>query len=357
MLSGTAHPNPMQSSTATLEPVVLPRHCTFIPSDWAALAAFWHPVAFSSDIGGPKPFSATLLDEKLVLYRAGGRVVAAKDICIHRGVPLSYGRVEGEEVICAYHGFRYGANGQCTRIPAQPDLAIPKKLCLQTVLAEEKYGVVWICLSREPRQPLPDWPELDDPGLKQMKLAAGIWKCSAARHTENFNDLAHLSFVHVGTFGNSDRPEVPKYDVQVGVTGMHFETDYDRHSIEDFGRKGPVEHIHYTYDLTFPFYTRLRICFGPGRNFVAYNLPSPVSARETNVLFRLTRDFDLDKPEDSSIALQNQVISEDRPFVEAQRPEELPLDLSEEFHIRADRFSTCYRNALVGLGLGGEFAS
>jgi vanillate O-demethylase monooxygenase subunit len=335
----------------------LPRGCTFTPSDWAALAAFWHPVAFSSDVGGPKPFAATLLDEKLVMYRAGGKVVVAKDICIHRGVPLSFGRVEGEEVVCAYHGFRYGADGQCTRIPAQPDLAIPKKLCLQTVLAEEKYGVVWACLAGEPRQPLPDWPELDDPRLKQMKLSAGIWKCSAARHTENFNDLAHLSFVHVGTFGNSDRPEVPKYEVDVGPTGIHFEADYDRHSIEDFGRKGRVEHIHYTYDLTFPFYTRLRICFGPERNFVAYNLPSPVSSRETNVLFRLTRDFDLDKPEDSSIALQNQVVSEDRPFVEGQRPEELPLDLSEEFHIRADRFSTRYREALVGLGLGGELTA
>jgi hypothetical protein len=83
----------MQSSIASPEPAVLPRNCTFTPSDWAALAAFWHPVAFSSDIGGPKPFAATLLDEKLVLYRSGGRVVAAKDICIHRGVPLSFGRV------------------------------------------------------------------------------------------------------------------------------------------------------------------------------------------------------------------------------------------------------------------------
>jgi hypothetical protein len=138
---------------------------------------------------------------------------------------------------------------------------------------------------------------------------------------------------------------------------MHFEADYDRHSIEDYGRKGPVEHIHYTYDLTFPFYTRLCIGLGPGRNFVAYNLPSPMSARETNVMFRLTRDFDLDKPEDSSIALQTQVVSEDRPFVEAQRPEELPLDLSEEFHIRSDRFSTCYRKALVEFGLGGDIVA
>jgi vanillate O-demethylase monooxygenase subunit len=71
----------------------------------------------------------------------------------------------------------------------------------------------------------------------------------------------------------------------------------------------------------------------------------------------MTRDFDLDQSEESTITLQTQVLSEDKPFVEAQKPEELPLDLSEEFHIRADRFSTCYRKALVELGLGGDIVA
>jgi phenylpropionate dioxygenase-like ring-hydroxylating dioxygenase large terminal subunit len=347
----------MQSSPVPSSALRPPRNCTFTPSDWTVVSEFWHPVCFSSDIGTVKPLAVKLLDEELILYRAGGRVVAAKDICIHRGVPLSFGWIEGEEVVCAYHGFRYGADGQCTRIPAQPDAVIPRKLCLQTVLTEERYGLIWLCLSGNPRHAIPDWPELDDKGLKQMQLPAGIWKCSSARHVENFNDLAHLSWVHVGTFGNRDLPEVPKYDVDVGASGIHFVFDYERYSIEDFGRKGALEQIKYTYDLTFPFYTRLRVLFPDGRNFVAYNLPSPRSARETNVLFRMTRDFDLEGPDDSTIALQTQVLSEDKPFVEGQKPEELPLDLSEEFHIRADRFSTCYRKALREFGLGREFSA
>jgi vanillate O-demethylase monooxygenase subunit len=345
-------------TTTLAKPPALPRGCTFKAADWAVLASFWHPVCFSGDLGGAKPLPIRILDEELILYRAGGRVVAAKDICIHRGVPLSQGWLEGEEVVCAYHGFRYGPEGQCTRIPAQPDAAIPKKLCLQTVRAEERYGVVWVCLSGEPARPIPDWPELDDTtSLKQMQLAAGVWKCSAARHVENFNDLAHLSWVHAGTFGNTENPEIKAYEVEVSDAGIHFTFDYPRHSIENYGRRGAPENIRYTYDLSFPFYTRLRIGFPDGRNFVAYNLPSPRSARESNVLFRMTRDFDLDGPDDPTILLQTQVLAEDKPFVEAQRPEELPLDLSEEFHIRADRFSTCYRKALVGLGLGRDFTA
>ena len=47
-------------------------------------------------------------------------VVAARDLCMHRGSPLSMGRVQGDEIVCAYHGWRYGPEGECVRIPSQP---------------------------------------------------------------------------------------------------------------------------------------------------------------------------------------------------------------------------------------------
>jgi vanillate O-demethylase monooxygenase subunit len=63
-------------------------------------------------------------------------------------------------------------------------------------------------------------------------------------------------------------------------------------------------------------------------------------------------DFDLDGPDQPVLDFQEAVLNEDRPMVESQRPEELPLDLSEEFHIAADSFSTQFRRTLKKLGLG-----
>src|ERR1700761_3598780 len=86
----------------------LPRECTFSESDWRALAPFWYPVASSREVT-TQPYAARLLDERVVLYRiSNGSVVAAKDICFHRGVPMSMGHVEGDEIVCRYHGLRYG---------------------------------------------------------------------------------------------------------------------------------------------------------------------------------------------------------------------------------------------------------
>ena len=338
-------------------PQILPRGCTFSERDWNALASYWHPVALSSQIGGKKPLPVTLLDLELVLYRAGGGVVAARDLCLHRGVPLSLGWLEGEEVVCAYHGFRYGSNGECTSVPAQPHAAIPRKLCLTTYPAVERYGLVWVCLAGEAKAPLPDWPELEDPGLASLEVDCGAWQCSAARHTENFNDLAHLSWVHAGTFGNRDRPEVAQYEVEVREGGLHFESDYERYSLGiETGAKS-VERIHYVYDHSLPFYSRLQIRFENGNVLTIFDLASPQSSRKSRIFLRSARNFDIDGPNEPHTAALLKVLDEDKAIVEAQRPEELPLDLSEEFHIRADRFSTVYRQQLKAAGLGAEYTA
>ncbi len=51
---------------------------------------FWYPVAFAHAVTD-KPYAARLLDERVVVYRlSDGTLVAARDICFHRGVPLSW---------------------------------------------------------------------------------------------------------------------------------------------------------------------------------------------------------------------------------------------------------------------------
>ena len=59
--------------------------------------------------------SVRLLDERVVVYRlADGQVAAARDLCMHRGVPLSLGHVDGNEIV-KYHGLHFDAEGHCTR--------------------------------------------------------------------------------------------------------------------------------------------------------------------------------------------------------------------------------------------------
>jgi phenylpropionate dioxygenase-like ring-hydroxylating dioxygenase large terminal subunit len=54
----------------------------------------------------------TLLGEPVVLFRKGnGEAVALEDRCCHRHLPLSMGRLEGDELRCGYHGLLFNSFG------------------------------------------------------------------------------------------------------------------------------------------------------------------------------------------------------------------------------------------------------
>src|SRR5919201_5672834 len=201
---------------------------TRIPSD-SRLRHYWHPVVGSDEVG-ERPLGVRLLDEPVVLYRVKDRVVALKDLCIHRGTPLSRGWLDDGILVCAYHGWSFAPDGACVRIPAlDPSQPIPRKARVPAYRVAERYGLVWICLA-EPRAPLPDFPELEDPSLRTVPLyppgdPGGLRKARAARMIENFIDSSHFAWVHTDTFGRRDMPHVPSVDVKRVGNELAWELD------------------------------------------------------------------------------------------------------------------------------------
>ena len=60
---------------------------------------------------------------EVAIFNAGGRFFASGPVCPHEGGPLGEGIVEGETVICPWHGFDFDLRtGDC---PVDPELRIP----------------------------------------------------------------------------------------------------------------------------------------------------------------------------------------------------------------------------------------
>lgn len=337
----------------------LPRGCAFSESDWRVLAPFWYPVAFSHAVA-EKPFAAKLLDERLVLYRLpGGQVTIARDLCLHRGVPLSIGCVDGEHLVCAYHGLRYDGAGNCVAIPAHPEASISKKLRLQTYPAVERYGLVWTRLVDDGSRPLPVFDQWDDPNYLQVLPNSVELNASAGRQMEGFLDVSHFAFVHIGTFGESQNPEVPVYPVSPTPTG--FIADYIS-TVSNFPTH--LKHLNppgflwrRLFEVFLPFTAKLTIFFPGDDQLHILNAVCPVSARQARVFVPICRNFAKDAPLQDTLDFNHQVFEEDKRIVETQYPEDLPIDLLEEVHIRADRSSINYRQMLGELGLGRSFTA
>jgi len=316
------------------------------PELWPALRHYWHPVALSHEVAeAPAPIK--LLGEKLVLFRVMDTLVCLRDLCVHRGTPLSLGWVEGERIVCGYHGWSYDAEGICTRIPALPEgRTIPLRARVDTFRVEERYGLVWVCLD-QPRGAIPEFPEASDPSFKLTYHPVSVWRASAARRTENTVDAAHFPWVHEGILGTRDHPETPVFDI-------HRVDDELRFDYEDLPNPmHPMPHRR-VYRMHRPFTIHQRkVRTGEHDVEASFSSVCPNAARESTSFLIIARNFHLDPDDEAKrFELDELIRRQDQPVVENQRPEELPLDLAAELHIKGpDAVAVEYRRFMAELGV------
>ena len=320
----------------------------------------WYAVEFGREVGD-RPVLARVGGHDLVLWRRpNGTVNAQSDLCVHRGGSLAGGEVVGDCIQCPYHGWRYRADGACERIPAnRAGLPIPKKARIDTYPCVERYGFVWVFLGDLPAEARPPLPELDGLELHTEARAEGFravrgeffWNANYDRVLENAVDIAHTPFVHAGSFGNRDEPEI-----------QDFELDETR-------RDGHLVSVSATVDLKPPlpsgiwrliakkdrppvrtstgFYPPnvtlliVRLPMGEMRLFTA---AVPRDEHTTVSKFTMLRSFFTGGWADRDSRKRTlKIFAEDQPTVEGQRPELLPFDLSAELHVKSDSIQLAYR--------------
>lgn len=334
----------------------LPHGCTFDAEDWYVLARYWYPVALAREVG-EKPVGTKLLDQPLVIYKSGEDIVVATNICPHRGVPLSLGTQQQDGVVCPYHGLKFGGGGKCIHVPAHPARNIPDRLHLRTYPSFERYGLIWTCLDADGERPaagdIPDMPHWDEAEFQQITCPWIDINGFAGRQLEGFLDVAHFAFVHTETFADPDNAEVPAYAPK--RTDYGFEAEYwssvGNYPIGVSQRGVPGFNWLRHFRCHLPFTATLEIHFPGTDRLVIMNAASPVSARVTRLFAPIARNFDTDMPVQDVYDFNQRIFEEDKAIVEAQMPEWLPLNPTDEGHIPADMSSMTYRRGLKALGL------
>jgi phenylpropionate dioxygenase-like ring-hydroxylating dioxygenase large terminal subunit len=146
----------------------------------------------------------------MVFYRRkDGAVAALEDACWHRLLPLSLGRLDGDEVVCGYHGLVFNADGRCTHMPSQE--TVNPSACVRAFPVVERHRFIWV------------WP--GDPALADPALIPDLhwnddaeWagdgkmipvKCDYRLVIDNLMDLTHETFVHGSSIGNREVAEAP----------------------------------------------------------------------------------------------------------------------------------------------------
>ena len=72
------------------------------------LRRFWQPVAVAGHLEAGKAVPIKIMDEHLALYRGeSGKPHLVSGYCPHRRTVLHTGWVQGEEIRCIYHGWKF----------------------------------------------------------------------------------------------------------------------------------------------------------------------------------------------------------------------------------------------------------
>lgn len=171
------------------------------------LKDLWYFAATSGELKRGAMFRREILGEPVVLGRdQEGRAFALRDICPHRAVPLSAGRIvanEGAQTVeCPYHGWRFGTgDGVCKHIPSlvegQPYEA--ERIRVRHFPTHEAYGIVFVYVPSDPRfeGAPPPAPAFDLAEFREPKFVIDrIFAANMDNAVVGLMDPAHVPYVH-----------------------------------------------------------------------------------------------------------------------------------------------------------------
>ncbi len=273
----------------------------------------WYVAAWSRELGDT-PLARTLLDQPVVMYRAGnGAVVALEDRCCHRHLPLSMGAVVGDDLQCGYHGLKFDASGVCVEVPGQS--SVPPGAMVRSYPVVEKFHWVWIWMGDPDKADealIPDWWWADHPDWASARPGPLYIKCNYRLIADNVMDVSHLNYVHKSSIGSLATHEFPvvteREDGKIRMTRWIYDRPPPPMYRKAGNFAGNVDRWQIAEHIPPCFSTNEAGCAeighghedretGGGMKIFALSAPTPETGRTTHYFFAFVRCFGLDDPE------------------------------------------------------------
>lgn len=240
------------------------------------LRRYWHPVAVAVELKENPIKRLRILGEELVLYRGENESYGlVAEQCAHRGASLAYGKIEGNNIRCAYHGWLYNLEGKCIEQPAEPEASTFKNRVRQTAYPVQKLaGLLYAYMGPKPAPLLPRYDVLARNDGERRIVVLPQLDCNWLQPMENSVDPTHNHYLHSSRTGRpvhgDEDKETKKYEFEVfeyGIMKKRFASNGD----------GKLELVN-AHPLVFPNMLRQR----HGReHYLQYRVP----VDDTHTLF------------------------------------------------------------------------
>ncbi len=296
----------------------------------------WYAAEISARVA-QQPLAVRVLDEPVVLYRKlNGEPVALEDACPHRKMPLSMGRLRGDDLECSYHGMTFDGSGACIRVPGTQ--TIPDTARVRSYPVADRYGLLWIWMGN----PLAADPatiiKVEHWGEATIGCTAPdsmVMECNYLFITDNLLDPTHVAWVHPSSFGDANCAQTPLNTVATPqgmvVSRWMLATAVAPFYSQFVKFKGDADRKQH-YEVRFPSYALTRAIFTPAGtggddqalhpdafSMDSYGFITPIDAASSRYFFFQIRNF---APDDAAVSAAfasavRAAFEEDRAVLEA----------------------------------------
>ena len=170
----------------------------------------WYVAAWDYEVDR-RPMARTICGEAILLYRKlDGGIVALRDACPHRLLPLSMGSKEGDSLRCRYHGLLVAPSGAVAEMPSGSD-RVPPGLCTPRYICVQRHRLIWIWIGDSGRCDEALIPDFRPRWKGDWVLDGGYYPaaCDYRLLIDNLMDLSHETYVHCGSIGQQEILDAP----------------------------------------------------------------------------------------------------------------------------------------------------
>jgi 5,5'-dehydrodivanillate O-demethylase oxygenase subunit len=184
------------------------------------LRRFWLPVALLDDLALGRAKPLRIMNELFTYYRGeSGEPHLVGFYCAHRSTQMSTGFIEGDEIRCFYHGWKYDGMGQCIEQPAEND-AFAAKVRIEGYPVRTYLGVVYAYLAPGEPPEFPRFTTLERAG--QVVSRSFVRKSNYWNGLENACDQVHINFAHRNSRYHAtgvirEIPEIDAHETPYGI--------------------------------------------------------------------------------------------------------------------------------------------
>jgi phenylpropionate dioxygenase-like ring-hydroxylating dioxygenase large terminal subunit len=181
----------------------------------------WMAVCFSDEVGAGQVLALHRFGRDIVVWRTeSGKLAVADAYCPHLGAHLGFGGVvEGDDIRCPFHHWRYGSDGNCRFAPRAK--RVPQRARLAMFPSAEINHLVFVWYhpgGAAPTYAIDRVPEIEEGGYREVRRHLWTVRSHPQEMMENAVDVTHFEAMHRWKAHSIDwESEGPRYRMRINV--------------------------------------------------------------------------------------------------------------------------------------------